>query len=476
MTVHMVEPPLTNLSLQPYPDYAPCGIPWLPEAPAHWKTRRAKLLFEKLSREIGAEDEVVTCFRDGVVTLRKNRRLTGFTESLKEIGYQGVRVGDLVIHAMDAFAGAVGVSDSDGKSSPVYVVCKPRDDDENPHYYAYVIREMARSQWIVALAKGIRERSTDFRFEEFARQFLPVPPRDEQDAMVLFLAHYQGIIQRLIKCKRKLIELLNEQRQSIIQQIVTEGLDPNVPRKPSGLAYLKEIPAHWDNRPAKYSFREVDERSTTGDEELLSVSHITGVTPRSHKRITMFMAQSYVGHKLCRQGDLVINTMWAWMAALGVSRYTGIVSSSYNVYRPIRAEKMVPAFVDFLLRTKPYVSEYITLSTGIQSSRLRLYPDKFLKLPLLLPPRDEQQRIVEAIMRQTSQLDSLIERARKEIELLQEYRIRLTTDVITGKLDVRQSALTLPTLDLTELEDQVDPSEDEEDQDVDAIDLEQRHE
>ena len=162
-------------ALKPYQDYKDSGVPWLGEVPKHWKTERAKWLFRKMEQPVRENDEVVTCFRDGVVTLRKNRRVRGFTESLKEIGYQGVRRGDLVIHAMDAFAGAIGVSDSDGKGTPVYSVCSPRQS-ANAYYYAFCVREMARSEWILALAKGIRERSTDFRFKDFASQWVPLPP------------------------------------------------------------------------------------------------------------------------------------------------------------------------------------------------------------------------------------------------------------------------------------------------------------
>src|ERR1700685_3166374 len=100
------------------------GVSWLGPVPSHWIIERAKWLFERMDRPTRDSDEVITCFRDGVVTLRKNRRMRGFTESIKEIGYQGIRRGDLVIHAMDAFAGAVGVSDSDGKGTPVYSVCE----------------------------------------------------------------------------------------------------------------------------------------------------------------------------------------------------------------------------------------------------------------------------------------------------------------------------------------------------------------
>ena len=164
-----------------YPAMKDSGVPWLGETPNHWKTERAKWLFRKMEQPVRDNDEVVTCFRDGVVTLRKNRRVRGFTESLKEIGYQGVRRGDLVIHAMDAFAGAIGVSDSDGKGTPVYSVCSPRQS-ANTYYYAFCVREMARSEWILALAKGIRERSTDFRFNDFASQRVPLPPLPEQAA------------------------------------------------------------------------------------------------------------------------------------------------------------------------------------------------------------------------------------------------------------------------------------------------------
>ena len=195
-----------------------------------------------MKRPVREADEVVTCFRDGTVTLRRNRRLRSFTESLKEIGYQGIRRGDLVIHAMDAFAGAIGVADSDGKGTPVYSVCEP-GPTANSHYYAYVVREMARSQWIQALAKGIRERSTDFRFDEFASQQLPLPPLSEQAAIVRFFKHADRRIRRSIGAKQKLIALLgNQQKQAIIHRAVTRGLDPNVPVRPSVDAMARRRP------------------------------------------------------------------------------------------------------------------------------------------------------------------------------------------------------------------------------------------
>lgn len=239
--------------LKPYPAYKDSGVPWLGEVPKHWDMERAKWLFHKMNRPIYDTDDVVTCFRDGTVTLRKKRRLRGYTESIKEIGYQGVKRGDLVIHAMDAFAGAIGVSDSDGKSSPVYAVCQPQKG-VSAYYYAYLVREMARTQWILALAKGIRERSTDFRFDTLASSFLPVPSPEEQTAIATFLEYADRCIRRYIRSKQKLIKLLEEQKQVVINEAVTRGLDPNVPLKPSGVEWLGDVPEHWEVKRLKILF------------------------------------------------------------------------------------------------------------------------------------------------------------------------------------------------------------------------------
>lgn len=210
--------------LNPNVRLKPSGVKWLGEVPEHWQTERAKWLFRKMDRPIQDDDDVVTCFRDGTVTLRKNRRVRGFTEALKEIGYQGIRRGDLVIHAMDAFAGAIGVADSNGKGTPVYSVCEPVSS-ANAHYYAYTVREMARSQWIQALAKGIRERSTDFRFDDFGTQLVPLPPLSEQTAIVRFLDEATEGFVATIKRTSYEIELLREYRTRLIADVVTGKLD-----------------------------------------------------------------------------------------------------------------------------------------------------------------------------------------------------------------------------------------------------------
>lgn len=201
------------------------------------------------------------------------------------------------------------------------------------------------------------------------------------------------------------------------------------------MPWLGKIPEHWVEKRAKYFFREVDERSTDGEEELLSVSHLTGVTPRSQKNVTMFLAESTVGHKLCQPGDLVVNTMWAWMAALGVAKQAGLVSPSYGVYRPRWPAVFLSELVDELLRTPPYISEYICRSTGITTSRLRLYPEQFLRIPFACPPLQEQRLIMRFVAAMDRRVRLYIRAKQKLIKLLEEQKQVIINRAVTRGLD-----------------------------------------
>lgn len=198
------------------------GIDWIGAMPQHWHVRRGKWLFSRVEREVRPDDSVVTCFRDGTVTLRENRRTEGYTFALKEHGYQGIRKGDLVIHAMDAFAGAIGVSDSDGKSSPVYSACVPRKPDTvYPKFYAQYLRNLAVSGVILSLAKGIRERSTDFRFRDFGNLFIVLPPLEEQQEIVKHIDESSATVEAAIEFKQRQIEALKEYKATLINAAVT---------------------------------------------------------------------------------------------------------------------------------------------------------------------------------------------------------------------------------------------------------------
>ncbi len=205
--------------------------------------------------------------------------------------------------------------------------------------------------------------------------------------------------------------------------------------KDSGVEWLGAIPAHWQLKRAKYVFRESDVRSIAGHEELLSVSHITGVTPRSQKNVTMFKAESYAGSKICEPSDLVINTMWAWMGALGVSQYSGIVSPSYGVYRATDKKSFLSDYLDRLLRTPLYIADYVRRSTGIRSSRLRLYPEQFLEIPLVQPTIDDQKAIVRFLDVADQRIQQYIRAKQKLVKLLNEQKQAIIQQAVTRGLD-----------------------------------------
>ena len=431
-------------ALKPYGKYKESGLPWLGSFPSHWVIKRGKsYLFCIDKRSKAGKEELLTVSSARGVVPRSSAMVTMF----KAESYAGHKLcwpGDLVINSLWAWGGGLGVAQHHGIISTAYSVYRSRLSAQiNPRYLHVLVRSSAFHWELQVRSKGVWISRLQLTDTSFLDAPIPLPPPDEQAAIVRFLDHANRKIDGFIRAKRKLIGLLNEQKQAIIHRAVTRGLDPNAKLKPPGIPWLGEIPAHWEVRRAKYLFREVDERSKDGSEELLSVSHLTGVTPRSQKNITMFKAESYEGHKLCRPEDLVVNTMWAWMGAMGVSAYTGIISPAYAVYRSC-SDGFVGPYIDFLLRTQPYIANIICRSTGLRASRLRLYPEEFFRLPLILPPVEEQRAILDSIASKTSVFTIAISRTEREIALMQEYRTRLTADIVTGKLDVREAAAKLP--------------------------------
>ena len=185
--------------------------------------------------------------------------------------------------------------------------------------------------------------------------------------------------------------------------------------KDSKVGWLGQVPASWEVRRNKNVFYEASQLSEDGSETLLTVSHITGVTPRSEKNVNMFMAETMQGYKVCKVGDLVINTMWAWMGALGVVRHHGICSPAYGVYRPIKGVPYLPRYFDYLFRTPNFVTEMTRSSKGIVSSRLRLYPKDFYQLQTVVPSLQEQQAIVEYLDKRVLAFDKTAELLERKI-------------------------------------------------------------
>lgn len=308
-------------------------------------------------------------------------------------------------------------------------------DSADVRFLLYVLSAVNTAGWFEVLCN--RATIAHFTREKLAELRIPIPSTDAQRAIANFLDHETSRIDALIAKKHRQIELLQEKRIALISHFITKGLNARSKMTPSGIQWLGEIPTHWKVYRAKVLFREVNDRSTTGNEELLTVSHITGVTPRSEKDVNMFLAESLEGYKKCNPGDLVINTMWAWMGALGITPSAGIVSPSYNVYR-FRSPAPVAKFYGHLFRIPRFVAEITRRSTGIWTSRLRLYPEEFFEIRLPVPPMEEQHEIVAAIEEETGNYDILEQRIEQSIEKLREYRLVLISSAVTGQVDLRQ--------------------------------------
>jgi type I restriction enzyme S subunit len=197
------------------------GIDWIGQIPAHWDVVRFKYLFTQSRLPVQDDDEIVTSYRDGQVTLRSNRRLDGYTEAIIEGGYQGIRPGQLVLNSMDAFEGAIGVSDSAGKCTPEYVICDPNNSKINQYYFSYLLREMALAKYIQVICNAVRQRAVRIRFNNLATRFLVVPPLEEQKEIVDFIDAQKVKITEAIAIKELQIAALKEYKTSLINAAVT---------------------------------------------------------------------------------------------------------------------------------------------------------------------------------------------------------------------------------------------------------------
>lgn len=302
----------------------------------------------------------------------------------------------------------------------------------DPRFVAHALNATDYTPWIDG---STRDKLTQ---DKMGSILLPTPTLAEQQFIADFLDRETARLDLLVAAKQRLLDLLAEKRKAIIAAAVTRGLDPKVKLRDSGVPWLGEIPAHWEIERARWLFRERDVRSETGEEERLTVSHLTGVTPRSEKDVNMFEAETNEGYKLCEPGDLVINTLWAWMGAMGIAPVKGIVSPAYNVYEP--GPRLAPAYVDALVRLPVFAQEVTRYSKGVWSSRLRLYPEGFFEVYLPVPPQEEQRAIVEHIARETAKLDAVRAATERTIALLKERRSALIAAAVTGQLDVEAAA------------------------------------
>lgn len=404
-----------------YGKYINTEIPWIGEIPSHWRVMRGKAILSLLSRPAADNDEIITCFRDGEVTLRKNRREDGFTVSLQEIGYQGIEPGDLVVHGMDGFAGAIGISDSRGKSTPVLNVM---DSSENKRFLMYYLRAAAYKDVFMSLSTGIRVRSCDLRWNKLSVFPFVLPTEAEQAQIVVFLDHKLKELNNLIKEAKASIEEYKAWKASIIYEAVTKGLDPNVEMKDSGVPWIGKIPTHWRISRIKNEMSNLDYMrepiSAENRENKLGLFDYYGASGAIDKiddynvNDTVLLIGEDGANLRMRNLPLVYRASGKFW----VNNHAHILKvNSNNNY----------GYMAYLLEAGDY-TVYITGAAQPKLSQFNL-----MRFPIPMAPREEQDDIETYLDARITKIDSAITEKEALIADLDCYKKSLIFEVVTGK-------------------------------------------
>ncbi|MCS0027291.1 MULTISPECIES: restriction endonuclease subunit S [Vibrio] len=401
-----------------YPEYKNTAIDWLGNVPSHWTVARLK---NTLRIKNGRDYKDVEVSTDGYPVYGSG----GIFKRSSDYLYEGESV----------LFGRKGTVDKpllvDGKFWTVdtmfYSEIAPKMDARFIHNQAMLFPYKLLST-NTALPSMTQEDLLELGFV--------YPSFEEQQKIANFLDHETAKIDTLITKQEKLIDLLKEKRQAVISHAVTKGLNPNAPMKDSGVEWLGEVPEHWDVLPTKRFFRLVAEPSTKNhNKELLSVYAAIGVAPRKELEQKGNKASNTDGYWLVQKGDIIVNKLLAWMGAVGYSDYDGVTSPAYDILR--KTKDINPKFYHYLFRQEFTQKEFKRWSRGIMEMRLRLYFEELGRIMMPMPPKEEQNAIVDEIEAMNSMFSKIEDKARFQIELLTERKTALISAAVTGKIDVR---------------------------------------
>ena len=460
----MLRPPLTDF-FEPYPAYKPSHVDWLGDIPMHWEVRRLRTVAEMRVSNVDKhtkEDELPVRLCN-YVDVYKNDRITQAipfmraTASRDEVKRFGLKPGDVLITKDSEAWDDIGVPALVTESS----------DDLLSGYHLALLRP-SRTTIGAYLALALQSKGVAYQFHVGANGVtryglthttiqsicLPLPPLPEQRAIVRYLDHVDERIRRYVSTKEKLIALLEEERQAVIHRAVTRGLDPNVRLKPSGVEWLGDVPAHWEVRRLGYLATKFGSGITprggatvyqeSGVPFLRSQNiHFDGLRMRNVARISPNLHGELSGTHV-KPGDVLLNITGASIGracSVPDNFVEGNVNQHVCIIRPKRS-RLHPNLLAAYLSTPMMQREIQIEQSGASREGLTLQSIRSFKV--LVPPLPEQAAIVEHLDKATADIDAAIGRARRQIDLLREYRTRLIADVVTGKLDVRDAAANLP--------------------------------
>ena len=435
---------------QPYPTYRPSHVPWLGNVPEHWEVRRIKTLFREVDERSGdGQGELLSLTRSkGLVPHGQASNRIASVDDLSN--YKVCYPGALVMNRMQAWSGMFAVASQDGLISPDYCVFEPVDSCE-VKYFEHLFKTSLVVGQFAQRSKGIGSGFNRLYTDDFGSVPVVCPPLPEQRAIVRYLDHVDQRIQRYTAAKRKLIALLEEERQALIHRAVTRGLDPNVPLKPSGVQWLRDIPAHWEVRRLKHLLTEplkygANEPAQYTDPNLPRYIRITDIREDGTLRDDSFRSipEEIAEHYLLATGDILfarsgatVGKTFQYDDSWGRAAYAG-----YLIRARLSRNTINSDFVKYFTQSQGYWSWLQGIF--IQSTIQNVSAERYSNLSVPLPPLPEQTAIVEHLDKATAGIDAAIARARRRIELVQEYRTRLIADMVTGKLDVRDAAAQLP--------------------------------
>lgn len=445
-------------SLVPYPAYRDSGVPWLEEVPEHWGLSRMKTLLRERS-EKGFPGEPLLAATQSKGVVRKERYENRTVLALKDLHLlKLVRTGDFVI-SLRSFQGGIEYAREQGIISPAYtILCAVNASTHG--YLAWLFKSKPFVDGLSLFVTGIRE-GQNIDYERLSRSYLPLPPADEQTAIVRFLDHADRQIRRYIRAKQKLIKLLEEHKQAIIHRAVTRGLDPDVRLKPSRVEWLGEVPEHWEVLPVKRLVSLVTSGSrgwaqyysdegavfiqsgNLGRSLSLKMDNVQYVRlPADAEGVRTQVERNDV--LVCITGALTGNSI-----IVDIDLPLAYVNQHVALVRP-RAGTVTPRFLAYCLHSRVGQSQFKHTEYGGTKQGLSLDDVKRIVVPL--PPEAEQQQIIRALDQQLADANTTTDRINCEIALLHEYRTRLIADVVTGKLDVRAAAASLPIDNLADAE------------------------
>ena len=433
---------MTAPALQPYPCYRPSGVPWLGDVPAHWAVRRLKVsVANVIAQKHGQGDGEIYLALENVESWTGNYTPAGpdvtFDSQVKRF-----QTGDVLFGKLRPYLAKVTRPDRNGICVGEFLVLRPKNGDLSPDYLEVLLRSSPVIDAINASTFGAKMPRADWQFIGNMEQ--PLPPPDEQAAIVRYLDDADGRIRRYIDAKERLIVLLAEQRRAAIHQAVTRGLDPDAPLRPSGIPWLGDVPAHWEVRRLKHWVRinkAVLSETTAPDFEFryLEIGAIdAGRLIEEPARLRFANAPSRA-RRIVRTNDTIISTVRTYLKAVWFAENVPddlICSTGFAVLTP--QPGTAPKFVSYLAQSNSLTDRVTAESVGIAYPAIA--ESKFSAFHIAVPPLHEQAAIVAHLDRVTAGIDAAIARARRQIELLNEYRARLIADVVTGQVDVRPAA------------------------------------